>query len=185
MESSNVEIIKSKSDKRIYKHIVLPNKLEAMIISDPDADKSAAALDVKVGCSLDPKEGREKPLFGNAHFLEHMLFQGTEKYPSESEYSSYISNNGGMNNAFTSLTDTNYQFDCSNEGFEGALDRFSQFFICPSFTADSTDREMNAVDSEFNQSLQSDAWKYFHLTQHIANPDSNMCRFNCGNKESL
>lgn len=40
-----------------------------MLIRDPEADKSAASLDVNVGCSLDPK-----PLFGTAHFLEHMLF---------------------------------------------------------------------------------------------------------------
>ncbi len=91
-----------------------------MLVSDDSADKSAASLDVRVGSALDPR-----PLFGTAHFLEHMLFMGTEKYPSENEYSEYITNNGGMNNAFTSLTDTNYMFDSSNEGFEGALDRFA------------------------------------------------------------
>ncbi len=108
-----------------------------MLISDKESDKSAAALDVKVGGALDPR-----PLFGTAHFLEHMLFMGTEKYPSENEYSEYITNNGGMNNAWTSLTDTNYQFDCSNEGFSGALDRFAQFFISPLLNESSTDREM-------------------------------------------
>ena len=104
-----VDIIKSKSDKRIYKHIVLPNKLACLIISDPEADKSSASLDVKIGCSKDPR-----PLYGTAHFLEHMLFMGTEKYPSESEYAEYITDNGGMNNAYTSLTNTNYYFDVSN-----------------------------------------------------------------------
>jgi len=100
---------------------------------------------VKVGSSLDPR-----PLYGTAHFLEHMLFMGTEKYPSENEYSEHITNNGGSNNAFTSLTDTNYHFDCSNEGFAGALDRFAQFFIAPLLGESSTGREMEAVDSEFN-----------------------------------
>ncbi len=138
-------IIKSKSDARIYKHIRLANKLQCLLISDSEADKSAAALDVKVGCSLDPK-----PLFGTAHFLEHMLFMGTQKYPSENEYAEFIKNNGGYNNAWTSLTNTNYHFDCSNSAFPEALDRFAQFFISPTFKEDSTDREMNAVDSEFN-----------------------------------
>jgi insulysin len=55
--------------------------MRCLIISDPDCDKSAGALDVHVGSALDPK-----PLFGTAHFLEHMLFMGTEKYPSENEY---------------------------------------------------------------------------------------------------
>ena len=77
-----LNIIKSKCDQRVYKHIRLANQMRCILISDAEADKSAASLDVKVGCALDPK-----PLYGTAHFLEHMLFMGTEKYPSENEYS--------------------------------------------------------------------------------------------------
>ena len=105
-------------------------------------------MDVKVGASLDPV-----PLYGTAHFLEHMLFMGTEKFPSENEYSEFITNNGGYNNAWTSLTDTNYMFDCSNDAFSGALDRFAQFFIKPLLGDSSAEREMKAVDSEYNQCL--------------------------------
>jgi len=82
-----------------------------------------------------------------------MLFQGTEKYPDESEYMAYIKDNGGSNNAFTTMEDTNFHFECSNEGFEGALDRLAQFFICPIFSQESTEKEVNAVDSEYNMSL--------------------------------
>lgn len=180
MEST--QIITSPSDKRLYKHITLEgNGIQCLLISDPEADKSAASLDVKVGAALDPR-----PLFGTAHFLEHMLFMGTDKYPSENEYSEYITNNGGMNNAYTSLTDTNYHFDCSNEGFEGALDRFAQFFIAPILNEGSTDREMEAVDSEYNQSLQSDAWRFYSLLQAaVATEGSSLNRFGCGNKGSL
>jgi len=110
---------------------------------------------------------------------------GTEKYPSENEYSEYIKNNGGYNNAYTSLTNTNYHFECSNEAFSGGLDRFAQFFIAPLLGAEQTDREMNAVDSEFNMSLQNDAWRKFMLMQTLSNPESRLHRFNCGNLESL
>lgn len=44
---------------------------------------------------------------------------------------------------------------------------------------------MNAVDSEFNQSLSNDGWHYFNLTQVISNKESNYNRFDCGNKKSL
>ena len=94
--------------------------MRCILIQDLESDKSAASLDVRVGASLDPK-----PLYGTAHFLEHMLFQGTQKYPNESEYSDFIKNNGGQNNAYTSLTNTNFHFDCSNSAFEEALDRMS------------------------------------------------------------
>jgi len=69
-------VIKSISDKRTYKAITLKNGLECLLISDPDAQKSAAALSVGIGSFLDPLEAQ-----GIAHYLEHMLFMGTGKYP--------------------------------------------------------------------------------------------------------
>jgi insulysin len=54
-----------------------------------------------------------------------MLFMGTKKYPAENEYMEFVKDKGGYTNAYTSLTNTNYQFEVSNEGLEGALDRFS------------------------------------------------------------
>ena len=96
-----------------------------------------------------------------------------------------MTNNGGSNNAYTSLTDTNYHFDCSNEAFEEGLDRLAQFFICPSFSESASEREVNAVDSEFKMSLQHDGWHYFNLMQRLSNKDSLLNRFNCGNLKSL
>ncbi len=42
---------------------------------------------------------------------------------------------------------------------EGGLDRFAQFFICPLLGEAQTEREMKAVDSEWNMSLSNDAWR--------------------------
>jgi secreted Zn-dependent insulinase-like peptidase len=72
------KVIKSLSDKRTYKAIALKNQIQCLIISDNDAQKSAAALSVGVGSLLDPFEAQ-----GIAHYLEHMLFMGTSKYPEE------------------------------------------------------------------------------------------------------
>lgn len=45
---------------------------------------------------------------------------------------------------------------------------------------------MEAVDSEYNQSLQNDVWRFYSLVQHeVAVKGSAMNRFNCGNAESL
>lgn len=166
------EPIKSPMDKRLYRVIELPNKLVAMMIQDDEADKSGASLDVGVGSSLDPKEFE-----GTAHFLEHMLFMGTEKYPGENHYTEFIKNAGGYDNAFTSLTDTNFHFECSNEAFEESLDIFAQFFICPSFSESGTEREMNAVDSEFNMSQQHDTWRFYGMLENLANKGSTLNKF--------
>lgn len=53
-----------------------------------------------------------------------------------------------MSNAYTDLLETVYYFECSNQGYEGAVDRFSRFFYESLFDPNSTEREMKAVDSE-------------------------------------
>ncbi|KAG5555694.1 hypothetical protein RHGRI_006366 [Rhododendron griersonianum] len=137
-----VEILKPRTDNREYRRIVLDNFLEALLISDPDTDKCAASMDVRIGSFCDP-DGLE----GLAHFLEHMLFYASEKFPLEDSYSKYITEHGGSTNAFTSSEHTNYYFDVNVDCFEEALDRFAQFFIKPLMSADATTREIKAVDS--------------------------------------
>jgi len=58
-----------------------------------------------------------------AHFLEHMLFLGTSKYPDESGYDKYLKQHAGMSNAYTDRDHTNYYFDVSPDNFGQALDR--------------------------------------------------------------
>lgn len=72
--SQPVAITKSLNDDRSYRGINLENGLKVVLVSDPTTDKAAAALDVHVGHLSDPWH-----LPGLAHFLEHMLFLGTEK----------------------------------------------------------------------------------------------------------
>jgi len=103
--------------------------LKCLLVSDIESQKSAATLVVGSGSLNDPPE-----VNGLAHFCEHMLFLGTEKYPKENYYSQFISSGGGVKNAATSEDYTNYYFDIKNEAFEEALDIFSQFFKCPLFT---------------------------------------------------
>ncbi|KAJ8896493.1 hypothetical protein PR048_001837 [Dryococelus australis] len=118
-------IVKSAEDKRLYRALELTNDLKVLLISDGTTDKSAASLDVNVGHLSDPKE-----LPGLAHFLEHMLFLGTEKYPSENEYSKFLSEHGGAFNACTFADHTNYYFDVVPEQLAGALDRYKGTGTC-------------------------------------------------------
>jgi len=61
---------------------------------------------------------------GLAHFCEHMLFLGTEKYPEENEYNKFLSEHAGGSNAFTSSEHTNFYFDVAPEALPDALDRY-------------------------------------------------------------
>ncbi|XP_046885005.1 insulin-degrading enzyme isoform X2 [Hypomesus transpacificus] len=174
------DIIRSPEDKRLYRGLEFTNGLKAVLISDPTTDKSSAALDVQIGSLSDPAN-----ISGVAHFCEHMLFLGTEKYPKENEYSQFLSEHAGSSNAFTSGEHTNYYFDVSHEHLEGALDRFAQFFLCPLFDESCKDREVNAVDSEHEKNLMNDAWRLFQLEKATGNPDHPFSKFGTGNKLTL
>ncbi|CCH46140.1 insulysin [Wickerhamomyces ciferrii] len=178
-QTSN-KIEKPDLDDRDYKILNLENGLTALLISDSKTDKSAAALDVNVGSFSDYEH-----LPGLAHFCEHLLFMGTKKYPSENEYSSYLSNHGGHSNAYTAAEDTNYYFEVNHQYLEGALDRFSQFFISPLFDASCKDREIRAVDSENKKNLQSDLWRLYQLEKSLSNPVHPFHKFSTGNLETL
>eukprot|EP01006_Ploeotia_vitrea_P044505 TRINITY_DN66835_c8_g9_i1.p1 TRINITY_DN66835_c8_g9~~TRINITY_DN66835_c8_g9_i1.p1 ORF type:complete len:1085 (-),score=521.06 TRINITY_DN66835_c8_g9_i1:2330-5323(-) len=177
---SQVTPVKSAEDEREYRIVTLSNELQVMLISDPETDKSAAAMDVHVGHFSDPDD-----LPGLAHFCEHMLFLGTEKYPDENSYSKFLSEHGGHSNAYTSMENTNYYFDVTHPFLEEALDRFSQFFVAPLFTESATDREMNAVHNENSKNLQNDSWRLFQLSKSVARKDHPFSKFGTGNLETL
>ncbi len=172
--------VQSPNDSRDYRYIKLGNQLQVLLISDPDTDKAAAALDVGVGSGADPDE---RP--GLAHFLEHMLFLGTEKYPRAGEYQEFIASHGGSHNAYTGFSDTNYFFDIDRDYLEPALDRFAQFFSAPLFSAEYVEREKNAVDSEFRLQLKNDAWRNLAAYKQVINPRHPLARFSVGSLETL
>ncbi len=177
-QTTNLE--QSQQDDRNYKLITLQNKLTALIISDKTTDKASAAMDVGIGHLSDPKEAP-----GLAHITEHLVFMGSEKYPNENEYNVYLNSNGGSSNAYTDMESTNYYFDVAADKLEGAIDRFSQFFICPTFDSSTTERELQAVDSEHGKNLQSDVWREFQLSKSLARSDHPFSKFGSGNLQTL
>ena len=173
-------VIKSPYDPRSYETLELDNGLKVVLISDPSTDKAAASLDVNIGSGSDP-QGRE----GLAHFLEHMLFLGTEKYPDSAEYKEFMAARGGGDNAYTSYDHTNYFFDIDKDHLEPALDRFSQFFIAPTFTPKYVSRERQVVHSEYTSKIKSDGRRSFYAKKQVMNPDHPYTRFAVGSNETL
>ncbi|XP_042507434.1 nardilysin-like isoform X2 [Macadamia integrifolia] len=142
--------------------------------NDSQTKKAAAAMCVGMGSFSDPFEAQE-----------HMLFMGSTEFPDENEYDSYLSKHGGSSNAYTETEFTCYHFEVKREFLKGALKRFSQFFISPLVKAEAMERELLAVDSEFNQVLQSDACRLQQLQCHTSPPSHPFNRFFWGNKKSL
>jgi len=172
--------LKSPNDRREYRALVLDNELKVLLISDPQAETAAASADVNSGYNSDPLAFQ-----GLAHFLEHMLFLGTEKYPESGEYQEYISSHGGSHNAYTAYENTNYYFDIEAAYLEPALDRFAQFFIAPLFNEEYVDREKNAVNSEYQSNLQNDGRRSNSVWKQIINQAHPLAKFSTGNLDTL
>ncbi|XP_069498305.1 nardilysin [Ambystoma mexicanum] len=142
--------------------------------------QSAAALCVGVGSFSDPDD-----LPGLAHFLEHMVFMGSEKYPDENGFDAFLKKHGGSDNASTDCERTIFQFDVQRKYFKEALDRWAQFFISPLMIQDAIDREVEAVDSEYQLARPSDSNRKEMLFGSLAKPGHPMGKFFWGNAETL
>lgn len=177
---NSVSIVVSPGSDRSYRHLTLPNGLRALLVSDPNTDKAAASLEVQVGSGDDPVE---RP--GMAHFLEHMLFLGTQPFPTPGEYQQFLTAHGGSSNAYTAYEQTNYHFDVDADHLAGALDRFAAFFTAPLFTPDLVERERNAVHSEFTAKFKEDGRRYFDALKQAVNPAHPFSKFTVGNLDTL
>ena len=178
--TTDLTVIKSPNDSRDYRYVVLPNQLRVLLVSDIETEQSAAALAVYRGSFHEPKDRA-----GLAHFLEHMLFIQTEKYPETDGFQKYLAANGGSSNAYTALDHTNYFFDVTPEGFPEALSRWSRFFIDPTLSAEYAAREKNAVHSEYQMQMKDDGWRGYMVGKQALNPAHPGSRFTIGSLSTL
>jgi secreted Zn-dependent insulinase-like peptidase len=100
----------SPNDKRTYALIKLANEMQVLLVSDPTTKEAASSIKVMSGSMCEPKE-----FGGLAHFLEHMLFLGSEKYPDPHEYDEFFAKNGGTSDAFTDMEQTLFKFATTND----------------------------------------------------------------------
>ena len=102
---------RSVEDARRYRLVDLAGGIRALIVCDPQAEKRATAA-----MCVDRAGARTAPasLVGLAHYLEHMLFLGSAKYPLESHYKKQVALHNGRCNASTAPEDTVFYFEVSS-----------------------------------------------------------------------
>ena len=156
------------------------NGMRICLISDVDTNIASVSMDVHVGHFSNPDD-----IPGLAHYCEHMLFMGNEKYPAEDDFDKFLCEHGGESNASTSYQHTNFNFDVSAEYLEEALDRFAQFFLCPLFSESAIERELNAVNCEYLEEMTEDDMRILYAELVTMSPQHPYCRFKTGNRETL
>lgn len=176
--------LQSASDKKSYKLIKLPNGLKVLMVKEPTLPGTnglaAVALTVDIGSFKDPPEVQ-----GLAHYLEHLLFMGSQKHEKENDFDQFIKMRCGFDNAVTEVEFTTFYFSIVENYLSGALDRFSQFFISPLMTPGSMEREMEAVDSEFQNNINEDAYRINQIYASMVRDEHPAGNFTWGNLKTL
>lgn len=155
--------------------------------SDSDAESeegneklAACALMIDVGSFSDPKEYQ-----GLSHFLEHMIFMGSEKFPAENAFDAHVKKCGGFDNAHTECEETMFYFECSEKHLNSTIEIFSALFKAPLMKKEAMTRERDAVESEFQNTILDDEARRDQLLASLANPNYPNSIFAWGNLKSL
>lgn len=127
----------------------LSNGMQVILIPNGVTEIVDINLLVKVGCADDPVEQ-----FGMSHFLEHMMFTGTNNIPSD-KFKKIIRKLGGYSNAFTSYDYTVYQNKVSSKHIETVLSMESDRLENLNFSEEEIAREKNIVMEERRKRLEN------------------------------
>ena len=128
----------------IKKHF-LENGLEILTIKK-DTQISSINLGIKVGAMYESLEEK-----GLSHFVEHMLFKGTETRKNE-KLNEELENLGGEYNAYTDYESTVYTISCLSEEIENATNLIADMAINSNFLEEEIEKERGVVLAEIRTS---------------------------------
>lgn len=165
------------NDKRDIVGIKLNNGINVVLVSDPESKTSSCSVGVKAGYLQDKFEG-------TAHFLEHLLFMGSSKFPEQNTYHSYIQMCGGIDNAFTGDNITCYFLELESEFMEKGIEMLSWFFREPLLDMKHINSELEIINSEHQKNILSDVWIMDDIFK-IFIEKSKYSNFGTGNLKSL
>lgn len=124
----------------------LPNGLRVVTVPTGYPNIVALYIVVQTGSRNEVEPGHT----GFAHLFEHMMFRGTEKFPTE-KYEQALKNAGAASNAFTSADLTAYHKTFSKEDLEGMLAMEADRFQNLKYSEAAFRTEALAVLGEYNK----------------------------------
>ncbi len=122
---------------------------------------------------------------GMAHFLEHLVFKGGEKYPTYTDVNETAERLGGVLNAYTSHDLVAFHITVRAESAPQAMDLLSDFVGRPRLDAEELDRERGVVIQEINRAFDQPATVAEYLIDRAAFGEHPLGRTVLGPEENL
>ncbi|NQD56135.1 pyrroloquinoline quinone biosynthesis protein PqqF [Pseudomonas sp. CM25] len=162
------------------RHLTLANGLQLTLRHAPRLKRSAAALRVHAGSHDAPAKWP-----GLAHFLEHLFFLGTARFPLHDGLMRYVQALGGQVNASTRERNTDFFFEVPSAAFAGGLERLCQMLAQPDLGIQRQRREREVIHAEFIAwSRNPQAQQQFALLQSVSRAHP-LGAFHAGNRHTL
>ncbi len=127
----------------------LKNGMNVLLIESKKSPVVSIQMWVKTG-SADEKKGVE----GISHFIEHLVFKGSDKFKA-GEMAQAIEGSGGVLNAYTTFDQTVFYVTLSKNFVDSGLEVISEMMGRPKFDSQEIDNEREVVIEEIKRSLDN------------------------------
>jgi len=141
----------------------LPNGLRVIVVSTGFPSIVSLQIPVQTGSRNEVEPGKS----GFAHFFEHMMFRGTERF-SPDDYAAVVARAGARQNAYTTDDYTNYHITCAAEDLDAILEIEADRFRFLKYSEEAFRTESRAILGEYNKSASNPMTKLFEVQRDRA-----------------
>jgi len=123
----------------------LANKIKLVTLDLPQSQSVTVLIMIKIGSRYESDR-----LAGISHFLEHLVFKGTQKYPTAFDLTSKVDSIGAEFNAFTGKEYTGFYIKSASAHLQLSLDILSQLVFHPTLPEKEMEKEKGVICEEIN-----------------------------------
>jgi predicted Zn-dependent peptidase len=164
----------------LYNRTVLDNGLRVVTATMPHTHSVSVCFFVGVGSRYESDS-----IAGVSHFIEHLLFRGTDRRPTAREISEAIECVGGIINGGTDRETTVYWCKVARHHFPLALDVLVDILLHPRFDPGDIEKERQVVIEEIKMGYDSPPQRVSLLIDELLWPGHPLGRDIAGSKESV
>lgn len=163
-----------------YKISQLKNGLKVLIVPLKSLSSVTLTVWVKTG-----SRNEAENVAGISHFLEHMVFKGSEKRPSAKVIADELDSMGSEHNAATSKDWTKYYIKCRSNDLEKAFDILSDLTLNPIFSQNEIEKEKGSIIEEIKMYEDTPMYHIGDVFEELVYQGTPLGRDIAGSKETV
>lgn len=162
-----------------YEKVVFKNGVRLILVPMVGVQSIATSVMVNVGSRHETKQ-----INGVSHFLEHMVFKGTKKYPTTDDVN-FIERLGGLQNAYTDIDITNFHNKVLATDWKPALELNKELALYPLVEQKHIDRERDVIIEEMKRYEDEPATKVGEMFHEMLYPGTKLGMQIIGTEKAL